>query len=36
MTEINNLSKIKLFLGIVLIAAAMFIFMPNSQVRFCV
>ena len=30
MTEIKNLSKIKLFLGIVLIAAAMFIFMPNN------
>ena len=30
MGEIKNLSKIKLFLGIVIIAVAMFIFMPNN------
>ena len=30
MKEIKNLSKIKLFLGIVIVAAAMFIFMPNN------
>ena len=30
MKEIINLSKIRLFLGIVIIAVAMFIFMPNN------
>ena len=30
MEEIKNFSKIKLFLGIVIIAVAMFIFMPNN------
>ena len=30
MEEIKNLAKIKLFLGIVIIAVAMFIFMPNN------